>query len=82
MIFPLSVPDWLKLLWGLLWEAPSPTPYKVCSCGAQYSVEDWSRLEHRGIQVFEEGDKLEALEYRRCRRCQSTLSAEVLIIPR
>jgi len=49
-----------------------PSPYKVCSCGVQYTLEAWCALPYVGVLV----DPDESFELRNC-VCGSTLAVPV-----
>lgn len=80
MMWMMTWRDWLTMAWEMFW-APSAQGWaKDCSCGLQYSLEGWKELKRNGIQLFDDGDRPESLEYRTCRRCQTTLAVEVVIV--
>lgn len=49
--------------------------FKTCSCGREFTRDDWEELEYLGLQKF--GDpSIPMLELRNCDSCRTTLSVE------
>jgi len=54
--------------------------FKKCTCGVEYSKEEWEQLEHCGSQIYDdENGAFIHLKMRHCAKCGSTIGVDTVV---